>query len=297
MRERSLSGLEAVEMATRLLQRRRSIHPTYGSYEAAELQWWWSQPRSTDDLAQLFWVDDDDLPSAAFLLNDFSDGSSALYTTATACVFVLPDSPPALLERAVERGLEVAAGAGFATVEFEVGQDDTTLRNVLTGRGFDIAETDVIAEAWLAADERPGVTALADGYRLVTRRDVRDRPHHMTERNPRFSEDRIRQTSLYRDDLDLVVLAPDDGTAGYGMFWLDPVTSTGVVEPMRTRDEHQQRGIARHILTTGVERLVEAGATRISIGWEPDNPASGDLYRSVGFEATATNDLFNGPTA
>lgn len=35
---------------------------------------------------------------------------------------------------------------------------------------------------------------------------------------------------------------------------------------------------ARDILTTGVDPLARAGAERISIGYEPDNPASGHLH-------------------
>ena len=53
---------------------------------------------------------------------------------------------------------------------------------------------------------------------------------------------------------------------------------------MRTEDEHQRRGLARHILTTGLDLLAEAGAARIKICYEPDNPPARDLYLSVGFE-------------
>jgi len=38
-----------LEAVTALLQRVRSAHPTAGLYEAADLQWWWRTPRSTDN--------------------------------------------------------------------------------------------------------------------------------------------------------------------------------------------------------------------------------------------------------
>lgn len=69
--------------------------------------------------------------------------------------------------------------------------------------------------------------------------------------------------------------------------------STGVVEPMRTEDDHQQRGLARHILTTGIDRLVEAGAGRIKICFDPDNEAASHLYLSVGFEPVKQTDVFS----
>jgi GNAT superfamily N-acetyltransferase len=87
-------------------------------------------------------------------------------------------------------------------------------------------------------------------------------------------ETRLRQTSLYRPDLDLLVLDSRDGVAAYGLLWFDPETVTGLVEPMRTEDDHQQRGLARHLLTVVIDLLAEAGAVRIKICFEPDNPAS-----------------------
>jgi len=70
----------------------------------------------------------------------------------------------------------------------------------------------------------------------------------------------------------------------------------GVVEPMRTEDAHQGRGLARHVLTSGIELLVQAGAERIKICFEPDNPASSHLYPSVGFVPGRRNDMCSGPT-
>ena len=113
-----------------------------------------------------------------------------------------------------------------------------------------------------------------------------------TERGHPDPEPRLRQTSLYRPDLDLVVYDRDGDVAAYGLFWYDPVTGTGLVEPMRTEDAHQRRGLARHVLTTGVDLLARAGARRIKICFEPDNLASRDLYLSVGFRPHRQTDLF-----
>ena len=106
----------------------------------------------------------------------------------------------------------------------------------------------------------------------------------MVSRGGAEVEQRLQQTSLYRPDLDLVVLDQDNEAAAYGLFWLDPVTRTGLVEPMRTEDDHQRRGLARHVLTTGVDRLAAAGAERIKICFDPDNPGASHLYLDVGFE-------------
>jgi ribosomal protein S18 acetylase RimI-like enzyme len=107
----------------------------------------------------------------------------------------------------------------------------------------------------------------------------------MVTRNGPDVEERLRQTSLYRPELDLVVVGGDGTPAAYGLFWFDPVTATGLVEPMRTEDEHQRRGLARHILTSGIDLLADVGAVRIKIAYEPTNLAARSLYRDIGFRS------------
>ena len=79
---------------------------------------------------------------------------------------------------------------------------------------------------------------------------------------------------------------PGDPSAGrsiaaYGLFWFDPVTHVGLVEPMRTEEDWQHRGLARSILTTGIDRLAKRGATRMKVGW--GSPPGRALYLSSGF--------------
>ncbi len=276
-RERQLVGIESLHAATALLQRVRSTHPTAGLYEAADLQWWWRLPRSTDELPQLFWFDEDGRPEAALVATDWGD-RIALDPIA------LPDATPAWRAQVMERGLAHADDLGFAAIGLEVDREDDVLRAVLSSHGFDVEEGGVV-ETWLAADARPTTSRLPEGYRLSSRRDTTDRPHHMIsqKRNHPDVEARLRQTSLYRPDLDLVVHDDRGDVAAYGLFWHDPVTTTGLVEPMRTEDEHQGRGLARHVLTTGIDLLAAAGTTRIKVCYEPDNPAAKALYLGVGF--------------
>lgn len=81
--------------------------------------------------------------------------------------------------------------------------------------------------------------------------------------------------------------------AAHGLFWYDDVTATGVVEPMRTLDQFQRSELARHVLTAGIDRLAAAGATRISIAFEPDNTAARHLYLIVRFVPHRQTDAFS----
>ncbi|CAN5845803.1 hypothetical protein BH23ACT5_BH23ACT5_19430 [soil metagenome] len=295
MREQHLVGLDYVKDVTALLQRIRIAHPTAGLYQAAELQWWWRDPRSTDEIPQLFWFDEHGRPAAAVIANDFGDGSSAVFEETTLAAVVMPGAAPDWITYVVERGLAHAAECGLDAVDFEVDQADELVNEVLSGYGFERAG-DGVVEAWLTADDRPEVSPMHEGYRLQTRAETMGQPHHFGHRAGPQTEERLRQTSLYRPDLDLVVHDSRGAVGAYGLFWFHPKTATGVVEPMRTEDDHQRRGLARHILTAGIDRLAAAGADRISIGWEPDNPASGHLYRSVGFESALSTHILRGST-
>lgn len=285
-------GLDALHAQTELLQRVRSAHPTKGLYEAGELQFWWRVERSTDRLDQLFWLDDEGRPEAAATVTSFGDGTSLVYNEPILVVTVMPDASADWVIHVVERGLAHFAARGIELLGIEADRADPVMRDVLFNNGFSVQSAAVV-ECWLDADTRPEVSPLHKDYRLLTRDQTRDRPHHLSSSDRPDVEERLRQTPLYRSDLDLLVLDDKNNHAAHGLFWFDPVTATGVVEPMRTMDEHQQRGLARHILTAGVDLLAKAGATRISIGYEPDNPASGHLYRSVGFEPHRETDLLS----
>ena len=278
LQEEHRVGVHYLEAATTLLRRVRSVHPIAGLYEAADLHWWWRTPRSTDDLAQLFWFDHLGRPEAAVIATDWGDRTAL-------DPLVMPDATPDWVAHVMERGLAHVSEFGFEPVGLEVDRADDVLREVLVGHGFGIEEDGVVA-TWLAADARPDISPLHEDYRLSNRLDTMQRPHPMinAKRNHPDVEARLRQTSLYRPDLDLAVHDSRDSVAAYGLFWYDPETATGLVEPMRTEDDHQRRGLARHILTTGIDLLAEAGAERIKICYEQDNPASRGLYLSVGFE-------------
>ncbi len=287
-REEHRVGLESLEAATALLRRVRSAHPINGLFETGDLQWRWRTERSTDSLPQLFWFDHLGRPEAAVIATDWS-GAIALDP------IVMPDASAEWVAHTIQRGLEHAGDSGFETVELEVDRADAVSREVLAGHGFAIKD-DGLVETWLPADERPAISPLRDGYRLADRVGTASRPHHMIGRSGPAVEIRLRQTSLYRPDLDLVVLDSERNVAAYGLFWFDPETATGLVEPMRTESDHQQRGLARHVLTSGIDRLTDAGATRIKICFEPGNRASRNLYLTAGFQPTAQTDLFSGPT-
>ncbi len=134
---------------------------------------------------------------------------------------------------------------------------------------------------------RPDVVALPNGFALVDRARGTTRPHPMRRRSGEGVEARLRQCSLYDPALDLAVETAAGETAGYALFWFDPVTKVGLVEPMRVEDAYQQRGLARAMLAVGLDRLAQRGARRLKVGYGTD--VARRLYVGAGFRVTSTS--------
>ncbi len=88
----------------------------------------------------------------------------------------------------------------------------------------------------------------------------------------------IQRCPLYRRDLDLVA-ATGDIIAAFATFWFDDVTRTVYIEPVATVPEHQRKGLARAVITEGLQRVQRLGAVRAFVGGYEAGPNA--LYSSV----------------
>ena len=113
----------------------------------------------------------------------------------------------------------------------------------------------------------------------------------MRRRSGEDVEARLQQCSLYDPRMDLAVEAADGDVAGYALFWFDPVTKVGLVEPMRVEDPYQRRGLAHAMLTAGLDRLAKRGARRLKV--EYGTEAARALYVGAGFRVTATTTSYS----
>jgi RimJ/RimL family protein N-acetyltransferase len=283
VREHEATGVEYLELVTQLLQRFRLADETAGLWEAADLQWWWRKARSSDEVGQMFWLDDSG-PVAAAILTDWG-------RTWACDPIVSPDAPSGLLSRVWSRALGRIDSLSLESVEVAVRDDDVEMLALLVGAGFS-PSGDEGATTWMPAADRPRVPAPPDGFRLLDRTQTSGRPHHMRNRNGEEVAERLAQCPLYRPDLDLLVEGPDGDVASYGLFWFDPVTAVGLVEPMRTEDARQRLGLARCVLTAGLERLVALGSRRLKVSYEADNVASRSLYLGLGFRPESTDRIY-----
>jgi ribosomal protein S18 acetylase RimI-like enzyme len=277
VREVRATGLEALMLATELLQRARRADPQAGLWEAADVQWWWRRPRRSDEVERLFWIDDEG-PVAGVLLT--SEPDDAWQCDPVVVPHAVGLEPGVVWRRALEHAAQHATN-GF---EVPVSDDDRTFRELAQRSGLTAHEHD--STAWMDAADKPAVMAPADGFVLIDRTQRPDVPHPMRHRNGDGVAQRLDQCPLYDPALDLAVETTDGRVAGYSLYWFDPTTEVGLVEPVRVEDEFQRKGLARAMLSAGIDRLVARGAQRVKISYESD--AAGALYQGVGFRRTST---------
>jgi GNAT superfamily N-acetyltransferase len=269
------TGLAALTALTRLLQRTRLAHPTWGALEAADLHWWWRLDARADAADCLVWSDAEG-PCAAVV-------ASRLRDRVLADILRLPGAPVtgAMLHAAQALRARHAA----STVEWACPEGDEVLDQALRLLGLQPTDECMVEMGMACADAAMlAPPDLPPGYRLERRSEQPPgTPHHLAARNGGEVARRLREAPLYRADFDLLVRAIDSTVAGYAVFWADPVTRVGLVEPVRVEQAHGGLGLARALVATGVRMLAQAGCTRAKVAHEAGNAAAGRAYRSAGF--------------
>jgi predicted N-acetyltransferase YhbS len=273
LQELKATGFEAVSMATVLLQRARRADPLMGLWEAADVQWWWHKPRLSDEVEKLFWLDDDG-PVAATILTSPNEGSWQCDPIA------VPHAAFSERNELWERALEHATKHCPQHFDIPVSDDDQVFAKLAQRSGLTAGHQD--STAWMTAADRPAVVAPREGFVLVDRVQSGNKPHPMKQRNEDHIAARLARCSLYDPVLDLAVETADGQVAGYSLYWFDPVTKVGLVEPVRVEDDFLRLGLATAMLSAGIDRLAAKGAQRIKVSYE--TPLAGALYHSVGFQ-------------
>lgn len=276
LKEVRATGFDALTLATSLLQRARLADPLAGVWEAADVQWWWRRPQRSDDVEQVFWLDNDG-PVAGNLLTSSADDSWQCDPIVVPVVSGL--KPDVVWSRALQHAAE------HATIGFTVPVSDHGVF-VEVARASGLSPDYRDSTGWMDASERPAVSALPDGFFLSDRTQRLDAPHHLRDRSGDSVRQRLEQCSLYDAGLDLVVMTAEGRVAGYSLYWFDPTTKVGLVEPVRVENKFQRRGLASAMLTAGIELLAARGAERVKISYGSE--AAAGTYQGVGFQPTST---------
>jgi mycothiol synthase len=83
---------------------------------------------------------------------------------------------------------------------------------------------------------------------------------------------------------ELVVVAPDGRFAAFLVYWLDPVSKSGLFEPVGCHKDFRRRGLTKALMIEGMQRMVRAGMETALVGNKVGNEAASSLYTSLGLK-------------
>ncbi len=100
----------------------------------------------------------------------------------------------------------------------------------------------------------------------------------------------IARCSFYKQDLDLVAIAPDGSIASFCTFRMDPISKITNLEPMGTHPKYRKLGLAKGLISEGLRRAMKYNPTFFYIGGAANTSAANRLYDSVGFTEKLAED-------
>jgi GNAT superfamily N-acetyltransferase len=175
-----------------------------------------------------------------------------------------------------------------------VNAEDALHKDVLTRRGYTRSKykaehmrrrflTQLVLESVLPAGYT--VRALGDLSELPARSWLSWKVFHLDEPDEKYEGwewyRNVQRVPLYRRDLDIVAVAEDGELAAFCTVWFDDVTRTAVFEPVGTHPEHQKRGLGKAVMSEGLRRAQQLGATLATVSSYSDGAHA--LYASMGF--------------
>jgi ribosomal protein S18 acetylase RimI-like enzyme len=202
------------------------------------------------------------------------------------------------LAREVVR-LAVTRPGATGPISISVGDQDEWTADLVRALGFENTQRSVFRSSWLALSEDLPVS-LSEGFRLIAMDrgadlDARVNLHRNVWAPSKFDRadyDVLRETALYRFDLDIAAVASDGTYASYGIGWFDPVSRIGQLEPVGTHSQFRGLGLGKAVISAILNRMRGAGAVGSWVLSEEDNAASNALYQSVGFQQTMRLELW-----
>ncbi len=132
----------------------------------------------------------------------------------------------------------------------------------------------------LASELKPTCTYF-DNLKFQSRLEKSEIPHPLSTRNGKDIEEKLNRCSLYNSNFDNFATDYSNQTAAYCVTWFEPKTAIGVIEPFRTENLFQKKGVGKALLTYSISKLRNRGAKTIKVAFETRNSAAQKLYSQI----------------
>lgn len=187
-----------------------------------------------------------------------------------------------------------AANSDASAIGTDLMDGDTTRRDLLLARGY-TPGTHTMLYTTRSLDEPIPPSVLPDGFAI---RSVAGEHEvdavcavHDGSFTPKWTHDEylaVMRTPGFAVERELVVVAPDGRFAAFLVYWLDPVSRSGLFEPVGCHRQFQRRGLAKALMYEGMRRMAAAGMRSAIVNHYANNPPAAALYRSAVFRPADT---------
>lgn len=284
-----------------LAQQVTALRPELVNVDATvgELAWVWGKDHATQASTwrHRVWYDGADVVGWGWIFLPYqvprSDGQ-ILYVTTTTLTWQVHPGRPQVLDQILD-WYDAQAPGRDRRVTVRAADRDALHR--LAAHGYRVDEQAAgDSGSWTQYNARDlddlPEPVLPPGFRFLTAGQVtpeaaaqahRDAWHPSSFTDGGMRE--VREMWPYREDLHVLVQAPDGTLAATAIGWLDEQNRAAEFEPVGTHQRYRRQGLGRALLLFGMRQAHQAGATRMFVAClgAPAYPAARLLYHSVGF--------------
>ena len=296
-------GVADVRLMQGLSQRVFSLRPEFVNNDATvgELAWVWGKDHAAqgETWRRRLWFSDDGVVAWGWTYLPYqaprTDGG-VITVPHASLAWQLDPARPGLLDEILAWYESVTDEGIDRKVSVRAADEDALAR--LAAHGY-LPDKRMLADDgyWVQLNWRDlddiASPALPDGFKFRTAASAGEEAAvaaHVAAWHPSTFTMRgyqgARETWPYREDLHVLVEAPDGTMASTAIMWFDEVTRTAEFEPVGTHRGYRRRGLGKALLLHGMRTARDAGARRMLVAClgAAGHPAARGLYYSVGFE-------------
>jgi mycothiol synthase len=171
-----------------------------------------------------------------------------------------------------------------------VAECDTHRINLLTSLGYQLAKRESEMRRRTLAESIP-TSVLPEGFTIRSVRSEHEAALlaevHNSAFTPKWTAEsylEVMRSLSFTQEHELVVVAPDGRFAAFLIYWLDPISKSGLFEPVGCHKDFRRRGLTRALMLEGMKRMTEAGMETALVGNKTGNEAASSLYDSLGLK-------------
>lgn len=183
-----------------------------------------------------------------------------------------------------------AEGSKETSLSVSVAECDLEHVNCLVSLGYQVAKRESEMRRRSLAEPLP-TSVLPEGFSIRSVAGEHEAALlaevHNSAFTPKWTAEKyleVMQAPSFNIENELVVVAPDGKFAAFLIYWLDPVSKSGLFEPVGCHKDFRRRGLTKALMLEGMKRMIDAGMETALVGNKTDNEAASSLYESLGLE-------------